>query len=46
VLFRSVRYNAGLVDIDGDRLTFTAIGDDGARFYRETFTAADLTPVG
>jgi alkaline phosphatase D len=45
VLFRAVRYNAGLIDVDGDRLAFTALGDDGASFYREELTAADLTPA-
>jgi hypothetical protein len=44
VLFRAARYNAGLVEIDGDRLTFSGLGEDGQRFYRETVTAQDLTP--
>ena len=44
VLFRAVRYNAGVIDVDGDHLTFTALGDDGTAFYREELTAADLTP--
>jgi alkaline phosphatase D len=44
VLFRAVRYNAGLIDIDGDQLTFTALGEDGEAFYRETLSTADLTP--
>jgi phosphodiesterase/alkaline phosphatase D-like protein len=44
VLFRAVRYNAGLIDIDGDQLTFTALGDDGEAFYREALSVADLTP--
>lgn len=44
VLFRAERYNAGLVEIDGDRLTFSGLGDDGQRFYTETVTAAELTP--
>jgi phosphodiesterase/alkaline phosphatase D-like protein len=44
VLFRAPRYNAGLVEIDGDRLTFSGLGADGERFYSETVTAADLTP--
>jgi phosphodiesterase/alkaline phosphatase D-like protein len=44
VLFRAERYNAGLVEIDGDRLTFAGLGDDGRRFYTETVTAAELTP--
>ena len=44
VIFRAVRYNAGLIEIDGDRLTLSGVGDDGATFYRETLSAADLTP--
>lgn len=43
-LFRAARYNAGLVEIDGDRLTFSGLGEDGERFYSETVSAADLTP--
>jgi phosphodiesterase/alkaline phosphatase D-like protein len=45
VVFRAVRYNAGVVDIDGDRLTFIALGADGEEFYRETMSAADLAPI-
>jgi alkaline phosphatase D len=44
VVFRAPRYNAGLIEIDGDRLTLSGLGDDGERFYSETVTAADLTP--
>jgi phosphodiesterase/alkaline phosphatase D-like protein len=44
VLFRAVRYNAGLIDITGDQLTLTGLGADGERFYQETLSAADLTP--
>lgn len=44
VLFRAVRYNAGLIDIAGDQLTMTGLGADGERFYQETVSAADLTP--
>jgi len=44
VVFRAVRYNAGIIDIDGDQLTFSALGDDGEVFYRETLSAAELTP--
>jgi hypothetical protein len=44
VVFRAARYNAGLVEIVGDRLTFSGLGDDGRRFYSETVTAAELTP--
>lgn len=43
VLFRAVRMNFGLIDIDGSSLTFTAVGTDGEVFYKETLTAADLT---
>jgi phosphodiesterase/alkaline phosphatase D-like protein len=45
VLFRAVRYNAGVIEIDGDQLTLLALGADGEVFYRETLTAADLTPA-
>lgn len=45
VLFRAMRYNAGIVDIDGDSLTFSGVGDDGELFYKETLTAEDLTPA-
>jgi len=44
VLYRAERYNAGLIEIDGDQLTFSGLGEDGQRFYSETVTAADLTP--
>jgi phosphodiesterase/alkaline phosphatase D-like protein len=44
VIFRAVRYNAGLIDIDGEQLTFTALGDDGEVFYSETLSADALTP--
>jgi len=44
VVFRAPRYNAGLIEIDGDRLTLSGLGEDGERFYSETVTAADLTP--
>jgi len=45
VLFRAVRYNAGVIDVDQDHLTFLALGDDGEVFYREALSAADLTPT-
>lgn len=45
VLFRSMQYNFGLVDVDGERLTFSGIGADGATFYQETFTPEMLTPT-
>jgi hypothetical protein len=43
-MFRAPRYNAGIVEIDGDRLTFSGLSEDGERFYSETVSAADLTP--
>jgi alkaline phosphatase D len=45
VVFRAVRYNAGVIDIDGEQLTLTGLGEDGDTFYRETLTAAQLTPT-
>jgi phosphodiesterase/alkaline phosphatase D-like protein len=45
VLFRSARMNCGLVDVDATSLTFSAVGADGERFYKETFSVADLTAV-
>jgi hypothetical protein len=45
VVFRAPRYNAGLIEIDGDELTFSGLGEDGERFYRETVTSAQLTPT-
>jgi alkaline phosphatase D len=44
VLFRDVRYNFGLLDIAGDQLTMSGIGPGGDVFYKETISAADLTP--
>jgi alkaline phosphatase D len=32
VLFRSLQYNFGLIDVDGDQLTFSGIGPDGTVF--------------
>ncbi len=43
VLFRSLQYNFGLIDIDGDQLTFSGVGADGTVFYKETLTAETLT---
>jgi alkaline phosphatase D len=45
VLFRSMQYNFGLLDVDGDQLTFSAVGPDGTVFYKETLTAQTLTPA-
>lgn len=44
VLYRNVRFNAGVIDIDGDALTFTGLGAGGDRFFSETVTAEQLTP--
>ena len=44
VLYRAVRFNAGVIDVDGDTLTFTGLGAGGDRFHVETLTAAQLTP--
>jgi alkaline phosphatase D len=44
VLFRSVQYNFGLIDVTADRLTVCGIGADGSCFYKEELSAADLTP--
>ena len=44
VIFRAVRYNAGIVEVDGDQLTLIGLGADGETFYREALSAADLTP--
>ena len=46
VLFRDVRYNFGLVEVDGDQLTFSGVGPGGDVFYKETISAAQLTPQG
>ena len=47
VLFRSMQYNFGLIEIDATpRLTFRAVGADGTTFYTESFTPDDLTPAG
>ena len=45
VLFRALAYNAGLIDIDGDRIAIAGLGPDGARFFEETLTADELTPL-
>jgi hypothetical protein len=45
VLFRSVQYNFGLIDVTGDRLTVRGIAADGSCFYKEELSAADLTPM-
>jgi alkaline phosphatase D len=44
VLFRERRFNAGIIDIDGDRITVAGVGPGGVRFYEEALTAAELTP--
>jgi len=45
VLFRNLQYNFGLIDVDGDQLTFSGVGPDGVTFYKETLTPAALTPA-
>jgi phosphodiesterase/alkaline phosphatase D-like protein len=45
VLFRSVQYNFGQIDVDDTNLTVCGIGADGSCFYKETLSAADLTPM-
>jgi len=45
VLFRSVQYNFGLIDVDADTLTFSGVGPDGTVFYKETLTPQALTPT-
>jgi alkaline phosphatase D len=45
VLFRTVQYNFALIDVTGERLTVSGIGADGACFYKEELSAADLTPM-
>ncbi len=45
VLFRSTQYNFGLIDVDGQELTFSGVGGDGTVFYKETLTPDDLTPT-
>jgi alkaline phosphatase D len=45
VLFRSSQFNFGLLDIDGDRLTFSGVGGEGDAFYKETLSPEDLTPT-
>jgi alkaline phosphatase D len=45
VLFRSVQYNFGQIDADSQHLTVCGIGGDGTCFYKETLSAADLTPM-
>lgn len=45
VLFRYQGYNAAILDIHADRIEVAGVGATGERFYRETLTIADLTPV-
>jgi alkaline phosphatase D len=45
VLFRAEQYNAGLIDIDHESLTFTGVGVGGELFYKETLGIEDLTPA-
>jgi phosphodiesterase/alkaline phosphatase D-like protein len=45
VLFRSLQYNVGLIDVDGEQLTFSGLGPDGTIFYKVTLSPQDLTPA-
>jgi alkaline phosphatase D len=45
VLFRSAQYNFGLIDVDGEQLTFSGVGADGTVFYKESLTPQVLTPA-
>lgn len=45
VLFRSVQYNALLLDVTPTTLTATGLGADGSHFYSETLSISDLTPT-
>jgi len=45
VMFRSVRFNAGIIDVDAESLTVAGLGADGSRFFQATFSPAELTPV-
>lgn len=45
VLFRSVQYNALLLDVTATTLTATGLGADGSHFYSETLSISDLTPA-
>jgi alkaline phosphatase D len=45
VLFRSVQYNFGLIDVAHEVLTFRGIAADGGVIYEESFTQAQLTPT-
>ncbi len=44
VRFRALRYNIGIIDVVGDQLTFSGLGEGGDPFYSETVTADQLTP--
>src|SRR6185369_2218813 len=43
VLYRNQVYNFGLIDVEGDQLTFSGVGPDGEVFYKETLTPQILT---
>ena len=45
VLYRNQVYNFGLIDVEGDQLTFSGVGPDGEVFYKETLTPQMLTAV-
>jgi alkaline phosphatase D len=44
VLARELAYNFGVIEIDGDSITLTAIGPGGVQLFTETLTAEALTP--
>jgi len=44
VLFRAGRYNAGLIEVTATELRVIGLGDNGERFYAESFTPDQLRP--
>ncbi len=44
VLFQAERFNAGLLEIDDERLLIAGIDSAGERFYSESLTPDELTP--
>lgn len=45
VLYRNSRLNAGILDVDGESLSFSGLGVGGEIFYKQRLTVADLTPT-
>lgn len=45
VLARAVDYNFGLIAIDGETISFTAVGPGGGTLFAATLTADELTPT-